>query len=262
MRRALVVIGKAPEPGRAKTRLVPPLSAEQAARLYRAFLLDAVQLGLDLAWERVCVIHPRGAAARLRRVLPVQVHLLEQPTTGLTDALAHAFERHFAEGFSHVVLIGSDNPTLRQAPIQEAVQSDEDVSLGPTLDGGYYLVGMRQPHLGIFHAIEWSTSRVYAQTLARARQLGLRVHAVQPWFDVDDPADLDRLRRELKGSPADVAPHTRLALQRLDGTSTEGVLLERSAYARANRAATAAPVAVRASSTTEPPKPPPVIRAP
>src|SRR5579859_4481403 len=100
MRRALVVIGKAPEAGRAKTRLVPPLSAEQAAELSCGFLLDAVHLGLGLGWERVSVVHPRGSAAALQSIVPRSVALLEQPGSGLTDALLHAFDSHFAAGFN------------------------------------------------------------------------------------------------------------------------------------------------------------------
>jgi rSAM/selenodomain-associated transferase 1 len=217
MRRALIVIAKAPQPGVTKTRLVPVLSPDEAAALYRAFLLDTIELGVRLGWERTCIIHPRGAGPALRAIAPRQVALLEQSAEGLGNALAFGFDHHFREGFERVVLIGSDNPTLPAEPIEQACAAldTHDVSLGPTSDGGYYLIAMRGPYLEMFEAIEWSTSRVAAQTLARARQLGLRVHAVAEWYDVDCPADLDRLRRELTAAPESIAPNTRDVLRLL-----------------------------------------------
>jgi rSAM/selenodomain-associated transferase 1 len=216
MRRALIVIGKAPIPGSTKTRLVPPLTPEDAAAVYRGFLLDTLELATSLAWECTSLIHPRGHAVLLRGLAPGGVRVVEQPGHGLGRALAYAFELHFAKGFESVTLIGSDNPTL---PIETvtaahaALERGSDVAIGPSADGGYYLIGMRQPHLALFEQIDWSTSRVYAQTLARAARLNLSVHSVREWYDVDEPGDLDRLRRELASAPAAVAPHTRHALE-------------------------------------------------
>jgi len=217
MRRALLIVGKAPVPGRTKTRLVPPLSPDEAADLYRGFLLDCVSLGLDLGWERVSVVHPAGSRQVLGELLLPRVTLVEQSGHGLGDALASAFDRHLAEGFSKVVLISSDNPSLPIEPIRDACAAldDHDMSIGPTADGGYYLIGLSAAHLGIFENIDWSTPRVYGQTLARARHLGLRVRAVQQWYDVDEPPDLDRLRRDLRSLPRAVAPNTRAMLERL-----------------------------------------------
>jgi rSAM/selenodomain-associated transferase 1 len=214
MRRALLIVGKAPQAGSAKTRLVPPLSAADAAALYRGFLLDSVALGLELGWERVSVVHPTGHRQALVELLPEPVQLFEQRGGGLVNALASAFEAHLAEGFDRVVLIGSDNPTLPRSPIDEACAALEefDLSIGPSADGGWYLLGMREPHLGVFENVEWSTPRVHAQTLDRAERLGLRVHAVEEWYDVDEPNDLERLQRELVDCPPDVAPNTRIAL--------------------------------------------------
>jgi rSAM/selenodomain-associated transferase 1 len=220
MRRALLIVGKAPVPGRTKTRLVPPLSPDEAAELYRGFLLDCVSLGLELGWERVSVIHPARSGDVLAALLSAQVTLVEQAGHGLGDALSSAFEHHLAEGFQRVVLIGSDNPTLPLEPIRAACAAldEHDLSIGPTVDGGYYLIGMRAAHMGVFAQIEWSTPRVYAQTLAQAHVLGLRVRAVQEWYDVDEPPDLARLRDDLLRLPSDVAPNTRAALDRLSLT--------------------------------------------
>jgi rSAM/selenodomain-associated transferase 1 len=250
MRRALIVIGKAPVAGSTKTRLVPPLSAEEAAALYGGFLLDGVHLGLSLHWERVSVVHPRGDGDVLRGLLPSQVHLVEQAGSGIGQALRYAFECHFGEGFDRVVLIGSDNPTLSRRPVEDAYAAldEHDVSIGPTADGGYYLMGLRGPWPGLFEGIDWSTARVWAQTLARAGVLGLTVRAVTPWYDVDTPEDLERLRADLRSSGSSVAPNTRLAMGRLGspqvagGTSTVGVRHERSAYAAASRSAADLPL--------------------
>jgi uncharacterized protein len=217
MRRALVIVGKAPTPGYTKTRLIPLYSPDETAALYRGFLLDSVDTGLGLQWERVTVVHPRGSGQALAEMLPSSVHLLEQRGNGLGEALPYAFASHFAAGFDRVVLVGSDNPTLPTELIEDAADAlvEDDVSIGPCADGGYYLIGLRHPHLGLFEAIDWSTSRVYHQTLARARRLRLRVHVVQEWYDVDEPADLEHLQRELRGLPEHVAPNTRAALEHL-----------------------------------------------
>src|ERR1700730_2566276 len=118
MCRALLIVGKAPRPGFAKTRLVPHLSTEDAAVLYRGLLLDSVSLGLDLGWEQVTVVHPRGGGPALAALLP-EGGLLEHRGQGLADALTHAFATHLAQGFQRVVLIGSDNPTLPRAVIEQ-----------------------------------------------------------------------------------------------------------------------------------------------
>jgi rSAM/selenodomain-associated transferase 1 len=246
MRRALIVVGKAPEAGLTKTRLVPPLTLRQAAELYRAFLLDAVDLGLSADCERVSVVHPRGAAPALSALLPRDVHLLEQPTHGLGDALAFAFQTHLDEGFGRVVLIGSDNPTLPADRLQQAFAAldGHDLSIGPSADGGYYLIGLRRPHLGIFQAIEWSTPRVYAQTLARARRLNLRVQPVPDWYDVDTPADLAQLQLELASASGAVARHTRAAMARL-GRITQRAEQARSASDPSGRRTHARPARQR-----------------
>lgn len=217
MRRALLIVAKAPEPGRTKTRLVPPLTPEQAASLYQSFLLDTLCLAGELAWERTSLVAPAGATAALSRLLPAGMTVLEQRGVGLGDALPHAFATHFAQSFNRVVLIGSDSPTLPAAFIDAASQALDraDLSIGPTLDGGYYLIGMRALHLGVFRDISWSTSSVFAETLERAHALRLNVCTLPTWYDVDDAAHLVRLQQELRSAPAEVARHTRALLPSL-----------------------------------------------
>jgi len=219
VRRAVVVIGKAPEPGRTKTRLTPPLTPDEAAALYSAFLRDTVETARSLGWDRVTVIYPpaNGARAVLKRLLPGDVHLMPQPGSGLGEALSGAFVNHAAAGFDRVVLIGSDNPTLPRSLIDAggAALDTHDIVIGPATDGGYYLIGMDRPHRTLFERINWSTSLVYGETLDRAREAGLSVASCGTWDDVDTFDDLERLRAELYHLDPTVAPFTRAELARL-----------------------------------------------
>jgi len=214
-RRALVIVSKAPRPGHAKTRLVPPLTPVEAADLARAFLLDTLAVGLSLGWECVSVVHPAADGALLRAVVPSQARLCAQRGKGLGNALSTAFEQHFAEGFQRVVLIDSDSPTLPRRLLHEASEqlAGHDVSIGPSADGGYYLLGLRAPRPELFEGIVWSTPTVYAETLQRAR--GLRVQALPEWYDVDSAADLARLDADLREQLPGVAAHTRAVMERL-----------------------------------------------
>ena len=214
VRRAVLVVGKAPVPGQAKTRLAPPLSPRAAADLYRAFLLDTLHLALSLGWERVSLVHPAGSAPVLRDIVPAGVVLCQQPGSGLGDALSTAFISHLDAGFARVMLLASDSPGLPPDILDAAAVALDaaDVCLGPSLDGGYYLLGMSAPHPELFESIDWSTDRVCAQTLARARSAGLRVHLLPTWYDVDTPADLDHLHHELASGRAGHAPRTAAAL--------------------------------------------------
>ena len=217
--RALVIVGKPPEAGRTKTRLSPPLSPVEAAELYRGFVQDTAAMALRLGWERVSLIHPgeSGAAGVLAGLLPDTVTLRPQGGVGLGDALADAFRTHLEEGFGKVVLIGSDNPTLPAEIVARAADAlaHSDLAIGPSADGGYYLIGMSRPHLGVFERITWSTSVVLGETLERARELGLSVELLPEWYDVDTADDLDRLQTELARLPPRVAPSTRSVLAAL-----------------------------------------------
>jgi len=215
--RALVIVGKAPRPGRSKTRLVPPLSPSDAAALAAAFLYDTAELGIGLGWERVTVVHPDvdDEADRLGDLLPRGIRCQAQAGNGLGDALRGAFAAHFADGFVKVVLIDSDSPTLPRRLLDEACAALErhEVVLGPSADGGYYLLGLRKHQPALFDGIAWSTPRVLEQTVQRAAGLSLKL--LDEWYDVDEPADLFRLQADLLHQPAAVASRTRAALRRL-----------------------------------------------
>ncbi|HET6315582.1 MAG TPA: TIGR04282 family arsenosugar biosynthesis glycosyltransferase, partial [Chloroflexota bacterium] len=151
----------------------------------------------------------------LRTLLPDGVEHVAQRHTGLEAALREAFAYGFDRGHERVVLVDSDSPTLPLGILRDACTGleDHDVTIGPSADGGYYLLGLREPHGELFDGIAWSTHRVYEQTLDRAA--GLKVRSLQEWYDVDTPEDLRRLEADLAHQPAGTALHTRAVMERL-----------------------------------------------
>jgi rSAM/selenodomain-associated transferase 1 len=201
---AIVVMAKASQPGRVKTRLVPPLSAAQAADLNTAFLCDAADnllAAAKLAAISGWVAHaPQGSAEFFRRTVP-GLRLLETAAPDLGACLLLAAAAALDAGHRAVCLINSDSPTLPARYLAAAAtllaQDGERVVLGPTTDGGYYLIGIKRAHAQLFRDIEWSSPRVLCQTLAKARQLALPIIALPAWYDVDDLHALRMLSAEL-----------------------------------------------------------------
>ncbi|HET8631773.1 MAG TPA: TIGR04282 family arsenosugar biosynthesis glycosyltransferase [Thermomicrobiales bacterium] len=219
--RLLLVMAKVPRAGAVKTRLCPPLTPGLAADLYRAFLRDTLATGAGLAGVALGVVYPPVDDARaLRALLPPGATLWPQEGQGLGAGLGGAFARAFALGYRRVAIVSSDSPTLPPAVLEEAFAAldDHDLVLGPTLDGGYYLIGLTAPRPELFDGIAWSTPAVYGQTLARAADLGLRVHATPAWHDVDGAADLAPLAAHCADG---AAPHTAAML----GNAALGALL-------------------------------------
>lgn len=206
--RLLLIMAKAPLPGAVKTRLCPPLTPGLAADLYRAFLRDTLATGASLPATALGVVHPPTTDdGALRALLPPGATLWPQRGRGLAAGLGGAFARGFAEGYRRVLIVSSDSPTLPAAVLTAAFAAlaDHDLVLGPTLDGGYYLIGLQEPQPRLFEEIAWSTAVVYAQTLARAAERGLRVRATPEWPDVDTIADLAPLA---EACAAGAAAHT------------------------------------------------------
>jgi uncharacterized protein len=216
---ALAVMTKAPQAGRVKTRLVPPLTPEEAAELNKCFLRDTAAAisnaaGADTA-SGIAVYTPVGADSAYIDILPADFSLLPQRGDKFGERLYLALEDLFKCGFESVCLIDSDSPTVPADNFAEAVKllsaSEDRVVLGPSDDGGYYLIGMKKPHRHLFEQIDWSTEHVLIQTIQRATEIGLEVKLLPAGFDVDDDASLRRLCHELLGERRDdsVAPNTR-----------------------------------------------------
>jgi rSAM/selenodomain-associated transferase 1 len=223
---ALAVMTKAPRAGQVKTRLVPPLTPDEAARLNRCFLRDTAASISNAAGDiarGVAVYTPVGAETDYVDILPGDFALLPQHGNGFDERLTNAAEDLFRIGFTSVCLINSDSPTVpaeNYAQAANLLSDDGDrVVLGPSDDGGYYLIGLKQNYRRLFEEIDWSTERVLDQTVHRAAELKVAVELLPTGYDVDDRATLRRLCEELVGNDArstiDIAPQTRAFLERL-----------------------------------------------
>jgi rSAM/selenodomain-associated transferase 1 len=203
---AVAMVCKTPIAGASKTRLSPPLTLEECARLSACFIEDVATtiatLGDDVSGYAVYT--PAGSEAALRPLLPDGFHLLLQTGRGLGERLARASADLLAAGHAGAVLVNSDGPTLPRSILRaavDAVRCGDDVVLSPALDGGYTLIGLARPHPEVFSAIPWSSPEVYQATLERARASAVTVTSVPAWYDVDDLASLRLLQAELDGSP-------------------------------------------------------------
>jgi rSAM/selenodomain-associated transferase 1 len=215
---------KAPRAGQVKTRLVPPLSPEEAAQLNVCFLRDtaaAIAKACGTTARGVGVYTPVGAEAAYIDILPSDFALLPQRGDGFGERLAFATADLFHCGFGSVCLIDSDSPTVSADVYADAVEmlskAGDRVVLGPSDDGGYYLIGLKQTRRELFERIDWSTERVLDQTKTRACELNLDVSLLRTGYDIDDAATLRRLCDELLSnkSERDVAPNTRKFLAAL-----------------------------------------------
>ena len=219
---------KAPKAGRVKTRLTPPLFPEEAAALNTCFLRDTAAAIARTAKEKpakgVAVYTPVGAEAAYAEILPASFQLVPQRRDAFGERLAAATEDLLRIGFDSLCLIDSDSPTLPEAAFAQAVellaQAEDCIVLGPSDDGGYYLIGLKKMHGRVFEGIDWSTDRVLEQTIEAAREIDLPVHLLPSWYNVDDRTTLARLCQEIFGSNSNPnsgfpAPSTRKFLSEL-----------------------------------------------
>ncbi len=238
----IAVMAKASKAGLTKTRLAPCIGMGEAARLNTAFLRDAaanvVRAGQilresleapdDASLHGYMAYGPPGEGGFFD-FLPDGIGLIEAWQASFGDTLMQAFAGLLDRGHAGACLINADSPTLPPALLAEAARMllapGERVVLGPSTDGGYYLIGARRLHADLFEGISWSTAAVFEQTLDRAARIGLDVCVLPVWYDVDDAASLDTLRAELfDGMPFGApdlrggeARHTREMLAAIDG---------------------------------------------
>lgn len=199
----VIVMVKAPRPGAVKTRLTPALTSSRAASLAAAFVQDVVA-GAHLACASVLIAYaPTDGVATLAPLLPTATFWVEQQGADLGARLDCAMAYAEAQGFGPMVILGTDSPTLPPAYLQNALDAllsgDADTVIGPTDDGGYYLVGTRRHVSGLFAEVAWSTPAACAQTVANAERLGLRLLRLPSWYDIDTFDDLARLQAEFRG---------------------------------------------------------------
>lgn len=223
---AVAVMAKASSPGRTKTRLVPPLTHAEAAACNTAFVSDVVanvETADPAGRLQVAIASgPGEGAAFFHREIGPSLRCFDAifPSFGL--CLAHAMQHGLADGLGSAAVLNSDSPTLPAAYLVEMVDAlampGDRAVLGPSTDGGYYVLALKTMHTAMFEAIDWSTDRVAAQTLDRARSISLPVHCLPIWYDVDDAASLRSLHGELfedRRFAAEARPSAASATRRL-----------------------------------------------
>lgn len=201
----LVIFMKAPRPGTVKTRLQPALTPTQSLWLYRAMCEDLVGKFRE-ADDFSLQIHfwPTDTEPEMGAWLGADLRYIPQQGRDLGAKMHHTFVRSFADGFRKVAIIGSDLPTLDHPHLRETFTAldGHDAVFGPTGDGGYYLIGLRQPQPVLFENVRWSTEAVLPQTLDNARRAGLAVHLLREEADIDSIAEVRQLWQRLQADPA------------------------------------------------------------
>ena len=204
---ALGIMCKVPHSGWSKTRLCPPLTPDEAAELSRCFIADVAESIATLSQAEnvrgVAVYTPEGAEEGFDGLLPEGFARVAQRGGDLGERLLNATSDLLGVGFEAACLINSDSPTLPPRVLFDVVkvlrQPGDPVVLGPAIDGGYTLIGLKRPRAALFQGIAWSTNQVLVQTLSCAAAEGLPVSLLPLWYDVDDEASLQLLLEELFG---------------------------------------------------------------
>ncbi|MFI5024842.1 MAG: TIGR04282 family arsenosugar biosynthesis glycosyltransferase [Alphaproteobacteria bacterium] len=236
---AIAVMAKAPQAGKVKTRLVPPLAPDEAMALSACFLRDVTEnialASRDAPIQGYVAYAPAGGErlfdgmlARNTQLVLADGAIATPPrVSGFGCSLLHAARGLFARGHDSVCLLNSDSPTLPTALLRQAAYAlagpRDRIVLGPAEDGGYYLLGLKAPHAHLFEDIRWSSEHVAAETCERARALQLEIVRLAPWYDVDDRTALRRLvgevcgaqHRERRAAPPYAAPATAACVFRL-----------------------------------------------
>ena len=207
--RTLVIMAKAPKLGMVKTRLIESLPSPAVTALYRCLLEDTLALAKSLTSVKVAVMCPESDQEELAQLLGNTVQVVAQKGEGLAAGLTSVF-RHFTEaGQQHVIAFNSDSPHLAPSVLDSAFEilATHDVVVGPTHDGGYYLVGAKAVHPSLFEGDCMGTGSALDKLLTRTKVLALSTRLTEPFYDIDVANDLILLARDLQFAPAK-APRT------------------------------------------------------
>lgn len=226
MKTCLTVFAKQPMPNRVKTRLVPPLSPEQAATLYTAFLTDWCESLAELPDVDIVIAYtPPEAQPDLQALIGEDVIYIPQIGDGLGERLVSATQWAVQHGYTKILIVGSDSPTLPILYVSEAIAllDTRDIVIGPSVDGGYYLIGFSAATLttavpNIFEEIAWSTADVLQQTITRIQSTEATLGLLPPWYDIDTAEDLAFLYAHISAM--------RLAGDTVQAVRTESLLKE------------------------------------
>ncbi|MCZ6689668.1 MAG: TIGR04282 family arsenosugar biosynthesis glycosyltransferase [Planctomycetota bacterium] len=199
---ALIVLAREPAPGRVKSRLARDVSEDRAAALYRAFILDTLELCEGAAAGSRWIAHtPDEAGGIFAALSGPGWGLIPQGDGDLGDRLRRLFDQLFQHPYRRIIALGSDAPTLPSGIVKDAFRAleEKDVVVGPSLDGGYYLIGLSRPAPALLEGISWGTDAVLSQTVDRIERAGLSLAMLPPWYDVDTIIELNLLKAQLEG---------------------------------------------------------------
>jgi rSAM/selenodomain-associated transferase 1 len=196
MENALIIMAKAPLQGEVKTRLSEVLSHQKSAELSSCFFMDAMELAYCVQdCDILLAFSPDDEVESFPIADMDIIECIPQGRGNLGDRMERVFEKSFSSGYSKVILIGTDMPTLPFKNIQDAftLLDEHTVVVGPSLDGGYYMLGMRSLIREIFEGIDWGTGEVLQQTTERLKKKGVQYKYLPTWYDVDTASDLNFL---------------------------------------------------------------------
>jgi len=193
---------KFPERGEVKSRLSRSLGEEIATDLYRCFIEDLLEKLAQGAYRFRMAFHPEGKEHEIREMFGSGFSSMPQKGKDLGERMKHAFIRCFSEGFRSVVVIGSDSPDLPARIIEKSFLAleDHDAVIGPSADGGYYLIGFTRETFNpdVFTGLAWGTETIYQETMDILHKAGTLAHILPVWQDVDRPEDITILIKNSK----------------------------------------------------------------
>ncbi len=201
IRRALAIFAKHPSSGQVKTRLKPKLSASKVAKLYECFLEDTLELVLKYKFLKLFLyVWPENLLSEFNKYITENITTLPQEGSNLGERLFNSTNSLFEEGFNQVGVISVDSPNIPNYIVPAAYQllDDNDIVIGPADDGGYYLIALKRASPKLFQGIDWSTEKVFSQTVIKAVGGGFDVGLLPEWYDVDTYKDLLKLKRDLE----------------------------------------------------------------
>jgi len=215
METCLIIFAKEPDKAFVKTRLASTVGGRERLKIYKAFLKDTIKLAQKVnADQGIIAYDSKSKRPSYIESIADSFALYEQKGRDLGDRMNNAFEYAESLGFSKTVIIGSDSPNLPATFIKKAFDklNTYDFVIGPSKDGGYYLIGTKQPSSKLFEGIKWSSDSVLNNTIKNARRLDKKVYLLHLWYDVDTPQNLEFLKSDLRGKGNSSAVFTREAL--------------------------------------------------
>lgn len=196
---AMILFARDPILGRVKTRLSSLLDEETILQLYTCFLHDSLDKVRQVRNADLFVgVSPSNESGFFTGTQSADMGLFVQEGNNLGDKMRRAIQDRFEEGYERAVIIGSDSPSLPVSYIEQALGSDKDIVLGPSTDGGYYLIGMRGKLTEVFDGVTWGTDKVLQETCERLMQDEAELELLPVWYDIDSPEDLKFFKTHLQ----------------------------------------------------------------